>query len=69
MMLYQEESEIKMAGSDQGFPQVWETEHVVPLHQGGDKIDLNKYWAISKLSKLLIIRSHHTAMITMLTMS
>lgn len=67
MMLYQEESEIKMA--DWGFPQVWKTERVVPLHQGGDKIDLNKYRAISKQSKLLIIRSHHTAMITMLTMS
>lgn len=68
-MLYQEVSEIKMGGSDRDFPQVRKAEHVVPLHQGGDKTDLNKYWAIFKLSKLLIIRSHHTAMITMLTMS
>lgn len=35
--IYQEESEIKMGGSDGVFPQVRKTEHVVPLHQDGDR--------------------------------
>ena len=33
-------------------PQVWKSAHVVPLHQGGDKKDINNYGPISKLSCL-----------------
>ena len=33
-------------------PQVWKSAHVVPLHKGGDKSNLNNFWPISKLSCL-----------------
>ena len=33
-------------------PKVWKVAHVVPLHKGGDKNDLNNYRPISKLSCL-----------------
>ena len=30
-------------------PKVWKKAHVIPLHKGGDKSDLNNYRPISKL--------------------
>ena len=33
-------------------PKVWKVAHVVPLHKGGDKTDVNNYTPISKLSCL-----------------